>query len=105
MSSDRSVAATRLHRAGTLLFGDRYHSALAKELNVSRPSLHGMLNGKRRVPAHVEEALALAIRGRIVPGLRERTDALLGVADLIERTYGFVPLDSHAAATRAGDAR
>ena len=88
VSSDQSVAAARLQRTGTLLFGARYHTALAKELSVSRPLLHGMVSGKRRVPVHVERALAVAIRDRLVPELKQKTDALVSVADLIERTYG-----------------
>ncbi len=80
----RTAAAQRLHLAGVALFGDRYHSALAKELKISRPLVHAMVNDQRRISREIELRLAQVIRSRIVPRLEAKIEQLSGLAKDVE---------------------
>ena len=83
-SNETPVAALRLATVGRLLFGERFHSALAVELDVSRPMVWAMVNGQRRVSPEVERRLATAIRARQIPRLEEAIRALASTAEVIE---------------------
>ena len=79
-----TAAAARLAEVGSLLFGPRFHSALAQELKVSRPLVFAMVNGQRRVTPEIERRLATIIRSRILPRLETKIRTLASLAESIE---------------------
>ncbi|WP_020178117.1 hypothetical protein [Methylopila sp. M107] len=87
-----SAAAARLAAAGTVLFGHRFHAALANELQVSRPLVFAMVNGQRRVTPEIEKRLAATIRSRILPGLESKIRTLSSLADAIDDKLGAYQL-------------
>lgn len=87
----RSEAATRLHLAGVALFGDRYQGPFSRELDISRPLLHAMLNGKRRISREFEARLAEEIRSRIIPELEGKAVRLEAIAEAIEKKLSVCP--------------
>lgn len=62
--ADKSLAIDRLSRAGSLLFGDRWQSDLARALNVGDRRVREWLAGDRSIPAGVWPEIAGLIRQR-----------------------------------------
>ena len=62
--ADKSLAIDRLVRSGSLLFGDRWQSDLARALNVGDRRVREWLAGDRSIPAGVWPEIAGLIRQR-----------------------------------------
>lgn len=61
--------AAHLTKAGTLLFGDRWQSDLARAIGVSDRSVRGWVAGERKPPAGVWADIAALLRQRSNEGL------------------------------------
>ncbi|MET0314303.1 MAG: hypothetical protein ABW275_07925 [Hansschlegelia sp.] len=85
---DRTLAAKRLEAAGRELFGERFHAALARELNVSRSLVVAMVNDKRRLTPEIERRLSIVIRSEALPKLESKVATLTNLADAIDQKLG-----------------
>lgn len=71
------MTPTIFRRAGEALYGDNWQTALARDLDISRPSVTRYAAGQRPIPDKVRAGVARLLRDRriAIDGLVETLDA------------------------------